>query len=183
MQTTDISYAKTTFNHLVNPNHISYTCDGINKINETQTNPHGNEYGLRCISSTAEEIQQVITAKFPATLNSSSVFTEMYLQHTTNGIIENWHLRLHYTPQDHRVVELFNSNIEGQKVRPDHSGLILHLDPEISARDKEFFEHGEYQTKYIPAIKLILEIAQEQRMIEVEEVNKLTHILSANKLI
>ncbi len=179
----DFSYQASTVNVLVNPNYVSYTTDQKNKITDPSFNPHNNVYALRLASEATTEKVQAVTEKFSAQLKSGSVFKELYIQHKSDGIVENYHVRVHYEPRDHRVVDLFNSRPESNQERPDGSGLVLHLDPEVSARDKEFFDSGEYQTKYIPGMLAIIKMAEELGMMESEETKKLMHVLKDANLI
>jgi hypothetical protein len=178
----DYSYQKSV-NALVNPDYISYTTDGKNKITDSYSNLHSNEYALRLASEATTEKVQTITKKFPAQLKSGSVFKELYIQYKADGLVENYHVRVHYEPQDARVVALFNSRPESDQKRQDGSGYVLHLDPEISQRDREFFDNGEYQTKYIPGMLAIIKMAEELGMMESEETEKLMIVLKDANLI
>ncbi len=172
----DNSYQKTTVSVLVNPDYISYTTDGKTNI-MSSFNPHGNEYALRLASEGSAEKVQTVTKKISAQLKSGSIFKELYIQHKTDGLVENYHVRVKYEPQDELIVELFNSRPESKQERPDGTGYVLHLDPKNSLRDKEFFDNGEYQTKYIPGILAIIKMAEELDMTQPGETEKLMNVL------
>ncbi|MBA3603792.1 MAG: hypothetical protein H0W50_09175 [Parachlamydiaceae bacterium] len=173
-------YAKTS---LVNLDHVSYTTDGIQNYSPNQ--PYAHDYALRQATETLATNEKVkaITTKFHAQLQPGSLFNELYIQKRTDGILENYHVRISYQPNDQRVVDLINSRPESKQIRPDKSGLVLHLDPVISGRDRGFFENGEYQTKYLPGMLAIIHLAKCEGMIENIEATRLFQILKNANLI
>jgi hypothetical protein len=179
----EFSFQATTVNALVNPDYVSYRTDGKNKITDPSFNSHDNLYALRLDSKATTDKVQTVTEKFSAQLKCGSVFKELYIQHKTDGFAENYHVRVHYEPQDQRVVDLFDLRPESKQVRPDGSGFVLHLDPKICPIDKKFFDKGEYQTKFIPGMLAIIKMAEEEGMMESEETKKLMDVLKNANLI